>query len=271
MGGVPCANQDTPTGPQGWTESVLIRTLFFSLHSTLASGRAMSVTFTVQSTNIAFLEHVLLTFSSSFEGISEEDYQEYMYDYMYYDRPLEWPQRGAISVLLRSPSGTTSTLLPSRAPDIYPGRFEAWNFLSLHFWGEDPRGEWTIRVRFDDIRGTLRVEVPQVTLYGTSTVPEAVSRIPQQCSEQCDPTRGCANTGVEFCDACAGLRVSSTLECVSSCPEGLSQRNGYCYDSSLPEAACEAVAPPSSFSQPTKPLQLLLLTLLVSALILNQN
>ena len=212
----------------------------------------MSVPFTVDS-NIISLEHVVLTFSTSFVGISEEDYYQYVEDYTYYDRIPDWPERGTIIVVLDSPLGTTSILLPQRTGDIFPGRYDNWKLLSLHYWGENPAGEWTIRIQYTGVQGSLQVEFPRVTLYGTSTVPQAVSRIPPQCSEECDPTRGCANVGAEFCDACARLRVSSTLECTDSCPEGLSERNGYCYDATQPEALCEAEKPSSS--TPTKPLQ----------------
>ena len=204
----------------------------------------MPISFTVRS-NIVSLEHVVLTFSSSFVGITPEQYDDYFNRYLEEEAPVTWPQRGTIIVSLTSPMGTASTLLPRRIGDNFPGNYFEWRFMSVHFWGENPQGEWTAQIQFRDTVGSIEFQVSRVTLYGTPTVPEAVSRIPSQCSAECDSTRGCAAVGAEFCDACAELRVSSTLECVSSCPEGLDERNGYCYNSTLPENACEVEAPSS--------------------------
>ena len=218
---------------------------------TLSNGTSLTETFTVES-DIVSLEHVVLVFTMSFPGITEDDYNSYRDEY--YDnfeaffndsRSIFWPERGTVQINLTSPSGTTSRLLPRRTGDIFPGSYDDWPFMSVHFWGEDPTGTWTIDISFDTV-GAIQVEVPEVTFYGTSQVPEAVSGIPAQCSAECDPTRGCAASGAEFCDACAELRVASTLACTSSCPEGLTQRNGYCYDATQPESACEAEKPDSA-------------------------
>ena len=212
---------------------------------TVQPGANITETFSVNS-NIGFLEHVVLVFTVSFVGVSEDDYYQYMDDY-YSNGQIIWPERGRVLVDLTSPSGTTSRLLPRRLFDIFPDVYIDWPLMSVHFWGEDPAGTWTITVTFFDTVGSIEVEVPRVTLYGTSEVPQAVSRIPAQCSSECDPTRGCAASEAEFCDACAQLRLASTLQCVSSCPEGLTERNGYCYNTSRSEASCDAETPtPSS-------------------------
>ncbi len=176
-------------------------------------------------------------------------------------------QKGGEQVTLTSPSGTTSTLLPLRPGDIYPNSYDSWQFLSVHFWGENPLGVWTIRVRFTDVVGTIRVSVPTVTIYGTSVIPEAVSRIPSTCSPECDSTRGCAALGAEFCDGCANVRIASSLECASICPDGLSERNGYCYNASLPEATCEAVRPTRSPSSALGREPLSIFTIFIVALV----
>lgn len=231
----------------------------------------MTQTFTVSS-NIVSLEHVVLVFNQNFVGVTEEEYYTYVYDSIYYDVPITWSQRGYITVELTSPSGTNSTLLPRRRGDIFPGSYDNWPFMSVHFWGENPAGNWTVVVRFTDTSGSIQVQIPRVTFYGTSVVPEAVSRIPSQCSPECDPTRGCAAIGAEFCDACAELRIASSLECTSSCPEGLSERNGYCYNATQAESTCKAVKPvlltPSSavIMQP-----LLLCTIFITMLLAFQK
>ncbi len=208
----------------------------------------------VLESDIVFLEHVVLVFSMHFLNVDKKSYRYYDSDGGRSDYVRVWPQRGTVQLSLTSPSGTTSTLLPLRRGDAFPGSYHRWPLMSVHFWGEDPEGTWTVIVANTGTVGEIRVDIPSLTLYGTSTVPEAVSRIPSQCSSECDPTRGCAGTGAEFCDACAGLRIASTLECTSSCPEGLSERNGYCYNSSQGERACEIFPPtptPSTNAPPS--------------------
>lgn len=156
-------------------------------------------------------------------------------------------ERGKITVYLTSPSGTRSTLLRERPLDDVSLGYEKWPLMSLHFWGEDPEGEWTITV-VNNNKARRRpknavVVIRSVQFYGVDTIPEAVSRIPAQCSEECDPTRGCADVGAEYCDVCAEFRVKSSLECVSACPEGQIARRKYCYDPTTPEPACEAEMP----------------------------
>ena len=182
----------------------------------------------------------------NFVGVTEDAY--YMYRDDYYDNgaPVTWPERGTIQVELTSPSGTTSIILPQRLLDIFPGEYNSWPLMSLHFWGEDPSGEWTILIKFMDVLGSIQTEVSNVEFFGTSQIPEAVSRIPAACSEECDPTRGCAATGAKFCDACAVLRIASTLECTSSCPVNLTERDGYCYNETETETNCLAASAPNN-------------------------
>lgn len=150
-------------------------------------------------------------------------------------------QRGKFEVVLTSPSGTRSTILPLRPPDSAANTFDYWPLMSVHFWGENPSGKWTVTIRNSNPRSAFhpsRVTIPHVALYGTATVPLAVSRIPRSCSPECDPSRGCAAAGAGYCDACARLRVASNRQCVSSCPGGMTQRHGYCYAASAQETRC---------------------------------
>ena len=70
-------------------------------------------------------------------------------------------KRGDLSVVLESPSGTTSTLLAPRPFDEFRtgfSLFKAWPMMSVHFWGEsvknpDLGGEWTL------IIGKIRVDI----------------------------------------------------------------------------------------------------------------
>ena len=149
-------------------------------------------------------------------------------------------RRGDLRVELTSPSGTTSVLMDYRDFDNNPGGFFDWDFMSVHFWGENPAGQWTLVVR------TLgsAVFIPfgyTARLYGTLVIPEVIQNIPNQCDAACDPTKGCARSGPQYCDACASLRDSHTLECVSSCPPLYVQRNGYCYDPSQEAPICPSL------------------------------
>ena len=187
--------------------------------------------------------------SLGFEGVRDYASDPYFYYYLlynfdYYETEIE-PNRGDIQVELLSPSGTRSIFLPYRKLDTFPGSFTNWPFMSVHYWGEDPRGQWMLTVRFRGSTGSAVVSNPTVTFYGTAETPAAVQRIPTHCDPAC--LRGCAAPGAEFCDACVNLRNAHTLECINQCPPRYVERNGYCYDSTVPEAQCIRlpVVPPS--------------------------
>ncbi|KAL1138008.1 hypothetical protein AAG570_009703 [Ranatra chinensis] len=54
--------------------------------------------------------------------------------------------RGNLRLVLTSAQGTQSTLLYERPRDTLSSNFDAWPFLSVHFWGEDPVGVWSLTV-----------------------------------------------------------------------------------------------------------------------------
>ena len=170
--------------------------------------------------DVRFLEHVVVQLTAVFEPVGG----------------ILQPQSGDIELDLTSPMGTTSNLLPRRPQDTRIGGYRDWPFMSVHFWGEDPTGDWTLTVRNHWFIGTLVVRDIRFTFYGTAQVPAAVARIPQQCHELC--LRDCAAPGPEFCDACRQLRLADNLMCVDECPPGQVERRGYCYNPLLPEPAC---------------------------------
>ena len=88
------------------------------------------------------------------------------------------PKRGDIKVELVSPSGTKSIVLPYRKYDFINAEgYYNWPFMSLHYWGENPIGTWTINVYFKSSYGYVSVHVNSFELYGTNVIPEAVSRV----------------------------------------------------------------------------------------------
>ncbi|PFX28201.1 Proprotein convertase subtilisin/kexin type 6 [Stylophora pistillata] len=59
---------------------------------------------------------------------------------------LVFPGRGRLKMTAESPSGTQSQLLYPRTYDSFISRrnFTNWNVTSLHYWGENPAGDWHI-------------------------------------------------------------------------------------------------------------------------------
>ena len=149
--------------------------------------------------------------------------------------------RGDLRIELTSPFGTTSTLVDYRDNDSSTGEYTDWGFMSVHFWGENPSGQWTLTLRSRSASSPVYMNGLVVTVYGTDEIPEAIANIPQECDPVC--AGGCAGAGPEFCDACANLRDAHTRECITSCPMGYKQRNGYCYNSTIPEPVCRSEVP----------------------------
>ncbi|KAM4883970.1 proprotein convertase subtilisin/kexin type 4 [Sylvia borin] len=57
---------------------------------------------------------------------------------------LSYSRRGDLVVALRSPMGTTSTLVTVRPYDTSQDGYKDWTFMSTHFWDENPKGIWTL-------------------------------------------------------------------------------------------------------------------------------
>ena len=124
--------------------------------------------------------------------LDEVDALEQLYEdrnYLYYDLYNNRAKRGDISVTLTSPQGSTSTLLFNRPYDIVTTEgYLNWPFLSVLHWGENPNGQWTIRVYWKNSRGSGRMSNISVSLYGVSGTPTAVSRTPPAVSGSRTPT-----------------------------------------------------------------------------------
>lgn len=73
--------------------------------------------------DIGYLEHVEVTFNLTYSN-----------------------GRGNVQLLLESPSGTKTVLVPGRSGDDHTTRFN-WTILSVQFWGENPSGGWKISIR----------------------------------------------------------------------------------------------------------------------------
>lgn len=73
---------------------------------------------------------------------------------------IEHPSRGELEISLESPSGTISYL--SRVHSDTNSDFK-WTFMSVHYWGENSEGEWTLRIE-DKRRGNDRGILKSMTL-----------------------------------------------------------------------------------------------------------
>ncbi|XP_038221836.1 furin-like protease 2 [Zerene cesonia] len=87
---------------------------------------------------------------------------------------LRFFPRGNLRILLTSPSNTTSSLLFERPRDVISSNFDDWPFLSVHFWGEQAAGTWTLQIvnagkRHVNQPGILKKW--QLIFYGTAVDP----------------------------------------------------------------------------------------------------
>lgn len=203
---------------------------------TVTSSSPSTLTVDIPSSaNITYLEHVL--FNITFTVNSDEDFDYYDY---YEDPNVVYhagPRRGDASIILCSPSGTCSTILPERPNDyITDVGYDDWQLLSLHFWGENPVGQWTVQTTFSSTSGGIQLQYYAITLRGTAEVPPVIAQIPAQCDPVC--ALGCAASGPEYCDTCTSdyVRDPVTLVCQTSCSPDLCELDGYCvsYEGSCP-------------------------------------
>jgi len=83
---------------------------------------------------------------------------------------LSFFPRGALTIYLTSPMGTRSTLLPTRPRDN-KSKLMAWKFLTVHCWGENPTGKWTLRISHQGSGNKGKLTSWRLILYGTKTNP----------------------------------------------------------------------------------------------------
>lgn len=185
-------------------------------------------------TNMTFLEHVVvkMTLTLAFSDSPIYTYDEYyssIYAYGDYEQvdilSHTSARRGDISVSLKSPQGTVSELLPNREHDfINTDGYTDWEFMSVHYWGENPLGVWELLVSYKSNVGVVNVSDVSVKLYGTETIPHSVK---YQCTDMCNYQCSFRNN-IEICDTCKDKRDSDTLNCLAECPENYEEISGYC-------------------------------------------
>ncbi|XP_069043637.1 neuroendocrine convertase 1 [Lepisosteus oculatus] len=87
---------------------------------------------------------------------------------------IDYTRRGDLHITLTSPSGTSTVLLAERERDTSSRGFRNWDFMSVHTWGEDPAGTWTLKIA--DMSGRMenegRIVSWKLILHGTVVKPE---------------------------------------------------------------------------------------------------
>lgn len=136
--------------------------------------------------------------------------------------------RKEISILLASPAGTKSILLPFRSRDNHKDGFHLWPFMTILSWGERSNGDWIFSIQLKERgRGRVELEALELVLYGTDSIPSSVQAVPSKCHSQC--LKGCSQEGAQFCDSCKHFRIATSLECVESCPDGTYVNGNICH------------------------------------------
>lgn len=73
------------------------------------------------------------------------------------------PHRGQVRISLESPQGTQSELLPLRPADATQDLLD-WDFVSVHFFGENPRGTWKLHIiSEEDVEFRVQLKSFQIT------------------------------------------------------------------------------------------------------------
>ena len=193
-------------------------------HRTVNSHKSWTFSVTKNSFSvldqISSLEHVIVTMSLSIRGVSHyseydyddlNDYEGYIYDWL----EDSHPRRGDIKIELTSPQGTKSILLPYRNYDFINAEgYDDWPFMSVHFWGENPIGTWTLKITYKSGSGYVSMSGLSMTLYGTATIPTAVSNIPSHDNTPTGDTNGSSNVDRTAISITVGLVVIASLAAV---------------------------------------------------------
>ncbi|CAF4802964.1 unnamed protein product, partial [Rotaria socialis] len=98
---------------------------------------------------------------------------------------ISYTRRGALKINITSPHGTQTTLLSERDQDTSTDGFKNWSFMSVHNWGENPKGLWTIKIMdaTGDMDNVGALEDFRLVLHGTSEAPHRMLAGPRVYDE----------------------------------------------------------------------------------------
>ncbi|XP_075681375.1 furin-like protease 1 isoform X3 [Dermatophagoides pteronyssinus] len=97
---------------------------------------------------------------------------------------LTTPKRGDIEIEIRSPAGTRSTLLTKRPKDNSVLGFSNWPFMTVHFWGESPNGQWTLYINSTGRHNNTLLHGWRLIMHGTREYPFGQSYYPKRSKPQ---------------------------------------------------------------------------------------
>ncbi|KAH7644431.1 furin-like protein protease 1 [Dermatophagoides farinae] len=97
---------------------------------------------------------------------------------------LTTPKRGDIEIEIRSPAGTRSTLLTKRPKDNSVLGFSNWPFMTVHFWGESPNGQWTLYINSTGRHNNTLLHGWKLIMHGTREFPFGKSYYPKRSKPQ---------------------------------------------------------------------------------------
>lgn len=80
-------------------------------------------------------------------------------------------RRGEVELFLTSAQGTQSKLLTKRRKDISSATSFSWKFMSVHYWGENPSGTWSLKMRVKDSAVAGSLTKWKLVFFGTKDNP----------------------------------------------------------------------------------------------------
>lgn len=86
-------------------------------------------------------------------------------DHVVLELTLVARQRGKVALTLVSPMGTKSILMPPRKSDLQAAAFVNTRLLSVHFWGENPKGRWRLQIANSNQEQAVLVEA-KLIIFG---------------------------------------------------------------------------------------------------------
>uniref|UniRef100_A0A3B3BUC8 SPC3 n=1 Tax=Oryzias melastigma TaxID=30732 RepID=A0A3B3BUC8_ORYME len=188
----------------------------------------------------------VLTSEYETKGCSGEAPQHVVYlEHVVVRVTISHSRRGDLSITLTSPSGTVSQMLANRPLDNSTEGFQDWEFMTVHCWGEQAAGKWTLKIQ-DTLsyeRGETKpgvLEKWSLVMFGTAELPyssahrlrtraaeiPAASDVTEEYNGPCDPEcseDGCDGPGPQQCVTCLHFFLkfkNNTRLCVSECPAG---------------------------------------------------
>uniref|UniRef100_H2LJC9 Proprotein convertase subtilisin/kexin type 5a n=1 Tax=Oryzias latipes TaxID=8090 RepID=H2LJC9_ORYLA len=192
------------------------------------------------------LIHPGLVLTSEYEtkGCSGEAPQHVVYlEHVVVRVTISHSRRGDLSITLTSPSGTVSQMLANRPLDNSTEGFQDWEFMTVHCWGEQSAGKWTLKIKDtpSNKRGDTKpgvLEKWSLVIYGTAELHSShrlrtrsaeipvASDVTEEYDGPCDPEcseDGCEGPGPQQCVTCLHFFLkfkNNTRLCISECPAG---------------------------------------------------